>query len=341
MLRAMGEEVRDLGEFGLIGRLLGRLGAPGPGVVLGPGDDAASVRVAGPVLATADLLLEGVHFEIGLSSPADVGYKALAVNVSDIAAMGGTPRYALVSLGAPASAPVATLEGVYDGLAACADAFRVAVIGGDTVRSDRLILGVAVLGEAGEGGVVTRGGARPGDVVCVTGALGAAAAGLALLRAAYEDADALGLLERYPGLAAAHRRPAVRAREGRAAAGAGATAMIDLSDGLAADIGHVCEASGIGVELRAGALPLAEGVAEAARWAGEDPLAFALGGGEDYELAITIPPAQLSALVAALAPTPVTPVGEMGGDERAVVWGEGDRRPLEGLGWDHFREGTG
>jgi thiamine-monophosphate kinase len=332
----VGEDARDLGEFGLIERLVARLGAPGEGVILGPGDDAAAVRAGATVLATADLLLEGRHFDFAFSTPADVGWKALATNVSDIAAMGGVPRYALVSLGAPAATPVATLEALYEGLAECAHAFGVSVIGGDTVGSDSVIVSVAVLGDAGPAGVVTRGGARAGDVVCVTGAVGGAAAGLTLLRGAGVDPDAARLLDAYPQLALAHRRPTPRVREGQAAASVGATAMIDVSDGVAADVGHICDRSGLGVELRASSILRADGVGEVERWAGSDADELALGGGDDYELLIAIPAAQVSALAAALAPTTVTPIGELGGDERVVIGSDGSRRPLAGLGWDHF-----
>ena len=338
MLTNVGEDARDLGEFGLIERLLSRLGPSGENVLLGPGDDAAAVRFGGTALTTADLLLEGVHFDLAFSSAGDVGWKALAVNVSDIAAMGGVPRYALVSLGASASMPVATLEVLYDGIGECARAFGVSVVGGDTVGSDRLIVSVAVLGDAGPSGVVSRGGARAGDVVCVTGSVGGAAAGLWVLRAAYEDERAVALLDRFPELAAAHRRPTPRVREGLAAAAAGATAMIDMSDGLAADIGHICDASGLGVEIRAASVPLADGVTDVAVWAGADANRLALGGGDDYELAIAIPAAQVSALADALAPTPITPIGEFVGDERVLIERDGVRSPLAGLGWDHFGE---
>lgn len=331
----MGEEAGDLGEFGLIERLVSRLGAPREGVVLGPGDDAAVVRTGPATLGTADLLLEGTHFDFAFSSPEDVGWKALAVNVSDIAAMGGIPRYALVSLGAPASTRAGTLEAVYDGIGACAAAFGVSVVGGDTVCADQVIVSIAVLGDPGPGGIVGRGGGRAGDVVCVTGALGGAAAGLALLRMVHQDPDAMALAERHAGLIAAHRRPIPRVREGQAAASAGATAMIDVSDGLAADLGHVCDASRIGAELREASIPLADGIADVARWSGTAEAELALGGGDDYELVITIPAAQVTALAGALAPTRVTPIGELGGGDRVVVSDDGTRRTLAG-GWDHF-----
>jgi thiamine-monophosphate kinase len=335
----MGEDAGDLGEFGLIRRLVAGLDARlalGPGVVLGPGDDAAVVKTGGSVVLTTDALIEGVHFDLALSAPADVGYKALAAAASDVAAMGGAPRYALVTLGTPAATLAATLDGIYAGLGECAAELGVAVVGGDTVASERILLSITVAGEPGEQGIVLRGGARAGDVLCVTGTLGGSAAGLALLKAAHHDAEAAELLERFPGLAGAHRRPVARVREGLAAASAGATAMIDISDGLAADAGHLCDASGLGVELRAASIPFAEGLPEAARWAGRDAIELALGGGEDYELAIAIPAVQVSALAAALAPTRVTPVGELGGSERVII--DGARRPLAGLGWDHFRE---
>ncbi|MGH2794040.1 MAG: thiamine-phosphate kinase [Actinomycetota bacterium] len=332
----MGEDARDLGEFGLIERLVARLGVPGEGVLIGPGDDAAAVRSTATTLATADLLLEGVHFDLAFSSPADVGWKAMAANVSDIAAMGGVPRYALVSLGAPASTPAATLESLYEGLGECARAFGVSVVGGDTVGADVLIVSVALLGDAGLAGNVQRSGGRPGDVVCVTGTVGGAAAGLQLFRGANVDPQAGSLLARHPELASAHRRPMPRTREGQAAAAVGATAMIDVSDGLAADLGHICDASNLGVELRASSVPVAEGVDDVARWAGLDAVDLALGGGDDYELVIALPAAQLSALSAALAPTSVTPIGELGGSERVVLGADGDRRPLAAAGWEHF-----
>ena len=336
----MGVKAGDLGEFGLIERLLSRLGATGEGVVVGPGDDAAAVRVGdSTVLATADLLLEGVHFEIGLSSPADVGWKALAVNLSDIAAMGGKPRFALVSLGAPPATPSGTLEQIYAGLDECARAYSVAVVGGDTVGSDRLIVSVAVVGEPGEGGIVTRSGAGRGDLACVTGTVGEAAAGLALLRAAPNDPAAAELLARYPSLATGHRRPTPRIPEGLAAARAGATAMIDLSDGLGQDLTHICDASGTGVRLNAGSIRPTDGVTATSNWLGVDAVTFALGGGDDYELLLAIPPERYDELRSAIAPIELNAIGEFVTGRDALL-DRGNRvvEPLASLGWDHFRE---
>lgn len=335
----MGEDLSDLGEFGLIARLRERIRS-GAGIVVGVGDDAAAVVLpAGRlVLATTDMLVEGIHFDFALSSPADVGYKALAASCSDIAAMGGVPRFALLSLGAPGSTPAETVDAVYEGLAEAEVAFGVHLVGGDVVRAEWVLLGVALLGEEGEAGVVRRSGARVGDVVCVTGALGGAAAGLALLRAAGADPQAHGILDRHEGLAVAHRRGRARCAEGLAAGRAGATAMIDVSDGLAADLGHVCDESGVGIEVLDAAIPLAPGVEEVAAWLGESPSALALGGGEDYELAITVPPARLEELTAALRPTPLTPIGEVVAQARTLLRADGTSVPLGAFGWDHFAE---
>jgi thiamine-monophosphate kinase len=335
------ERASDIGEFGLIDRLLARLGAPREGVFVGPGDDAAAVRLGGATaLATTDLILEGVHFEVGLSSPADVGWKALAASISDIAAMAGQPRFALIALGAHQATPVSTLEEIYAGIDECARAFSVAIVGGDTVRAERLIVSVALVGEPGPAGVITRGGARAEDVVCVTGTVGGAAAGLAILRAASDDPNASRLLERHPDLAAAHRRPTPRVREGIAAATGGAAAMIDISDGLAQDVAHVCEASHTGVRLRAEALPLADGVGEIAQWLGQDSVELAAGGGDDYELAIAIAPDRVSVLATAIAPTPLTVIGDVvEGSERVLEREDGTATELTKLGWGHFEEG--
>jgi thiamine-monophosphate kinase len=321
------------GEFGIIARLTERLRATqagAAGVVLGPGDDAAIVEPAAgrALLATADLLVEDRHFDLAFSTPADAGYKSLAVNVSDIAAMGGVPRFALVSLGARADAGPKLLDDLYDGLGEAAAEFGVAVVGGDLVATDRLVVSVALLGEAlGDAAPVRRDGARPADALVVTGTLGAASAALALFRSPDANARPRALLDEFPSLAAAHRRGRARVREGQAAARAGATAMIDVSDGFAADVGHICERSGVGVVLDRAALPLAPGVREAADALGVDASGFALSGGDDYELAIAIAPERVEELRAAIAPVPLTVAGRFTRAE------DGEELPR---GWDHF-----
>jgi thiamine-monophosphate kinase len=301
-------------------------------LIVPPGDDAAVVATGAATVVTADLLVEGRHFDLAFSSPSDVGFKALTVNVSDIAAMGGRPRYALVSIGAPAATPITVLESVYDGIAEAARAYDVAIAGGDTVGADEIIVSVAVLGEPGAGGVVTRSGARAGDLMCVTGELGGAAAGLALLRAASADPAARALADRFPRLVEAHRRGVARVREGEAAATSGARAMIDISDGLIADAGHLCERSGVGAILEGRSVPTAIGVAEVEEWAGTAGLA--LSGGDDYELCMAIPPEGVDVVTRAIAPTALSVIGRF--VEGGSVEISGAEIPGQ-AGWDSFR----
>ena len=319
-----------LGEFGLIARLTAVAAAAGaPGVELGPGDDAAVLALAPGLrlVATVDLLVEGRHFDAGLSGPTDWGWKALAVNASDLAAMGAEPLAALVALTVPAGSPVELLDELYAGMAEAAAHFRLPLAGGDTSGGPVLSLAVTALGQAER--PVRRDGARPGDQLVVSGPLGAAAAGLALLRRSGEPGAAT-LLAAHPHLAAAHRRPLADLDAGARLAAAGVTAMLDVSDGLAGDAGHLAEASGTGLEIDEAAVPLAAGVAEAAELLGLDPVELALGGGEDYVLA------------AALAPGTevdgVTACGRFTPDPgRRVRLGPAGERPLSGLAFDHFR----
>ncbi|MFA5890096.1 MAG: thiamine-phosphate kinase [Actinomycetota bacterium] len=330
----MHHDLSSIGEFGLIRRLVGRLD-PAVGVIVGPGDDAAVLAPRpGFVLATTDMLVEGVHFDLRFSGPADVGFKALAVNVSDVAAMGGSPWWATVALGVPAGTPVEVLEGIYDGLAEAARAYGVAVAGGDTVIAPALILSVSMTGTAGPHPPVCRDGARAGDVICVTGDVGAASAGLTLLRAAATDPDARALLKRYPGLAVAHRRARARVAAGRAAAEFGATAMIDVSDGIWADVGHICERSGLGAVINEAAVPIASGVAEVAERLSCKSWELALGGGDDYELVIVLPESAVPNLAGALGEVALTVIGRMQeGSGVALVGGS----KIPSFGWDHFR----
>jgi thiamine-monophosphate kinase len=299
-------------------------------VEVGVGDDAAVLRPTPGrrLVVTTDVLVEGRHFTAALSDPADWGWKAVAVNVSDLAAMGAVARWLVLALTVPDAAEVATLERVYAGIGEACRAFGVALAGGDTSGGPALSLAVTALGEADR--VVTRSGARPGDRLVVTGPLGAAAAGLALLQRG--DRPARELLGRFPGLAAAHRRPTPDLAMGPRLASAGATAMVDVSDGLAGDALHLAEASGVGVELRDAALPLAPGVAEAAALLGRDPVAFALGGGEDFVLAAALPrTADLGG---------VLDCGRFTGDpDRRVHQTPAGPLSLAGLAYDHFRAG--
>ncbi len=284
------DSVRVVGEFGVIGRVVAAAGTAEAAEV-GPGDDAAVVRAAdGRVVATTDVLVEGRHFRRDWSSPEDVGHKAAAANLADVAAMGARATALLVGVACPPETPTSWLEGVAAGLAAECAPLGAAVVGGDTVAaapgSDAVVLSVTALGDLGGRPPVLRSGARPGDVVALAGRLGWSACGLAVLRRGFTSPLAA---------VAAHRRPEPPYAAGPAAADAGASAMCDVSDGLLADAGHVARASGVDVDLDRAALvrtclepsgPLQQVGAAL----GVDPLAWVLTGGEDHALLATFPP---------------------------------------------------
>jgi thiamine-monophosphate kinase len=269
----------EVGEFGLIARVTAGL-PQGEGVLLGPGDDAALVAAPdGRVVATTDLLVEGRHFRLDWSAPYDVGRKAAAQSLADVAAMGARPTALLVGLGAPASFPVSAATELARGLAFEAAAVGASVVGGDVVRHDVVVVSVTALGSLDGRSPVTRSGAQPGDVLVVAGLLGGAAAGLAALEAGRDDLAAV----------AAHRVPSPPYAAGIALAELGATAMADTSDGLSGDLGHLAVASGVGFVVDVPALPRHPAVAEAAAILGADPVAWVLGGGEDHALVATVP----------------------------------------------------
>jgi thiamine-monophosphate kinase len=308
-----------LPEFSLIERLRRRL-PERPGDV-GIGDDVAVVAApSGALLLTADAVVAGVHADLSFVGLDDLGWKAIVASVSDIAAVGGQPSYALVTVAAP---PGVDVELLYDGVAGAADTYDCAVVGGDLSNAPGLVVSVAMAGDAGPAEElpppVLRSGARPGDTIFVTGALGSSAAGLALLRA--------GRAGEAPDLVLAHRRPRAKVAEGRVARAAGATAMIDVSDGLAADVGHVADASGVGIVIDH--VPVAIGVSRSS----DDAEAVALGGGEDYELVFTAPDAHRieAAFDAAGLGKPVR-IGRCTDDpaERRLR-----DQALPALGWEH------
>jgi thiamine-monophosphate kinase len=312
-----------MGEFELLALLRERLPAAGPQVRLGSGDDAAVTVPGGAVATSVDALVEGVHFRRETATLRQIGRKALSTALSDLAAMGAAAGEAYVWLGAPEEMDEAELLEVGEGLAAVAAETGTTVAGGDLTRAPVLSLAVTVTGHAPNADdFVTRAGARPGDLLVVTGELGGAAAGLLLLeRASVEglDAQAADALKRR------QLDPTPRLAAGRALAEAGATAMIDVSDGLAGDAGHVAAASGALLVIDADELPIAPGVEAVAEAAGRDPLELAAAGGEDYELLAALPPEALAPAREALAAlgTSLTTIGRVeaaeGGDPRAVL----------------------
>jgi thiamine-monophosphate kinase len=332
--------LRDLGERGLIERVRRRLGPPGPGVLVGLGDDTAVLDwpPGHRLLLTTDTLIEDVHFRRATASLRDVGAKALAVNLSDVAAMGGEPRYALLALACPTTATVTDIDELYTGLEEMAASHAVQLVGGDTCAApDRMVLTVTLAGSV-EGTPLTRSGARPGDAILVTGTLGAAAAGLAALERGPLPVPA----EAIAAVCRAHRRPTPRVAEGRLVRRSGtATAMIDLSDGLATDLAHIAEESGVGVRVRLDALPVSEATRAVARALGEAPWALAASGGEDYELCFTAAPegaAALATRVTAETGTPVSLIGEVRPAGEGVGFVDGSGRGVAVRpGFEHFR----
>ncbi len=360
MLPADSPRVADLGELALLERIAARVAraasiGPHPGdvvssgdVVQGIGDDTAALRWApgALVLATTDALVEDVHFRRATSADADIGWKALAINASDIAAMGGIPRYAVISLTLPGDLDAAWVDGLYDGLLEMAGEAGIAIVGGNLAQAPLIVVDVTLLGEVAPDRLVRRTGARVGDLLAVTGTLGRAAAGLVAMEAGLLAPDAGGIA----GMIAAQRRPRPRLREGRALAETGAVrAMIDLSDGLLLDLWRMCEAGGLGVRLDAGRVPVDPNVTAVAAAAtggvGQESrraLDLALAGGEDYELLFAVAPEDADRVLRGLVEetgTPATLIGEFTdrGAGRTIVEDGGRARPLEPGGWTHFK----
>ena len=335
-----------LGERGLIRRIRRSAAATGaaPGVEVGIGDDTAVLVVpAGhKLLASTDLLIEDVHFRRISAAPSDIGWKALAVNLSDIAAMGGIPRWALVALAVPTETDVESVDAFYAGMAEAAAPHGVTVVGGDTSTSPRgWTVNVTLLGiHPGEPRL--RSHARAGDAVAVTGSLGASAAGLHALEIGLDRARDAGLTgARLAEITRAHLRPRARVAEGRWLGQApGVHAMMDCSDGLATDLAHVCRESGMGARVRLDRVPVAAAAHETARALGSDAREWGVSGGEDYELLLTCDPAAADRLVAGLAEatgTALTVIGRIEGTAGEIVFVDADGAtvPMRG-GYEHF-----
>ena len=334
-----------LGERGLIRRIRKtRVTAGGSGVQVGIGDDTAVLAVPSGhrLLATTDLVIEDIHFRRASAAPADIGWKALAVNLSDIAAMGGTPCWALVALAVPADTDADAVDAFYAGMEDAAAPHGVTVVGGDTSASPGgWMVNVTLLGlHAGEPRL--RSHARRGDVVAVTGALGASAAGLFALEMGLDRARERGVAPgRLGEITRAHLRPRARVAEGRwLGQAAGVHAMMDCSDGLATDLGHICHESGVGARIRIDRVPVAAAAREAAQALQQDAYQWAVGGGEDYELLLTCDAEAADRLAAGLADatgTSLTIIGRIDGASGEVVFVGADDVPVTTRpGYEHF-----
>jgi thiamine-monophosphate kinase len=333
--------LEDLGEFGLIDRLTGHLETR-PDVMLGIGDDAALLD-PGPdnlVVVTVDAQVAGRHFLMEVATPEEIGRKALAVNLSDLAAMGAEPCWALVSLLLPESLEVGVLDGVYAGLRSEAQRYGVAVVGGNVAATDGpLTIDVTALGRCARDAWVTRAGGRPGDALLVTGSLGAAVAGLLV---AWEPVRA----ENVSAAVREHARakmvaPVPRVEAGRMlASGKLATAMLDISDGLSSDLRHICARSGVGAELDAALIPIDAAAVELAPRFGRAPLDLALHGGDEYELLCAIAPDRQDEALVALRALGCAPaiIGRLTTPETGMTIRQMDGTvgPLFAGGWDHL-----
>ncbi len=332
-------KVKDVGEFGLIRVLANVIERERDSgliswqrVVVGVGDDAAVWRGSAPVqLATTDSLIEGVHFALDIATWEELGWKALAVNLSDIAAMGGVPDYALVSLALPGDVEVESISDLYRGMVRLANQFGVAVVGGNISSADKVAITVTVMGSSASDAVLRRSGALPGERVAVTGYPGLSAAGLKVLRDKPDFAH-----EEYLLLRRAYLQPLPRVREGQTLLSSGVRTAIDISDGLMSDLSHICEASGVGAVVHEDWLPVHRVLRQ--RFP-HDASGMVLAGGEDYELLFTASSEVIEKVRAAMD-CPVTVIGEISGGEpgkvelvsasgRRMAWGHG--------GWEHFK----
>lgn len=313
------QTVADVGEFAVVAAITERLRTT-PAVEVAAGDDAAVLRSdAGRIVVSTDMLVQDRHFRLEWSSPEDIGHKAAAQNFADLAAMGAEPLALTVAIAVPPQTEVAWLLSVVDGLVAEADTVGAAVVGGDLTRGTAVTISVTALGRPAGQRLVGRDTARPGDVLAVCGRLGWAAAGLAVLGRGFRSPRVV---------VDAHRRPQPPYAAGVAAATAGATSMIDVSDGLLADVGHLAEQSGVQIVIDLESLPIDDQVRETASAFNADPVGWVLAGGDDHALAATFPPGTL-------LPAEFTVIGEV--LEGAGVEVPGYRHI--GLpGYDHFRD---
>jgi thiamine-monophosphate kinase len=325
-------KVSELGEFGLIDLLAKMIpDAPVKKPVIGIGDDAAAWHSDASIqLATVDTMVQNVHFSLDMMTWKELGWKSLAINLSDIAAMGGEPRYALVALALPEDTEVEDVVGLYEGMIELAGQYGTAIVGGNVSRSPVVSVTVTVLGDSLNDEILKRSTAAPGDIIAITGYPGSAAAGLEMLtknlQFGAETADYLR---------GAFVRPRPRVKEGQLLLKQGVTTAIDTSDGLLADLRHVCEASGVGAEVNTGLLPIHPAIG---RHFGERTLELALSGGEDYELLFTAKKEIVERVMAEMD-YPVTAIGKItSGEAGQIRLSDADGKPVKinKTGWEHF-----
>ena len=330
--------IAEIGEFGLIAKIAAFIDDVGDrqsparrDLLLGIGDDAAAWKSPGGIeLITTDILVEGVHFDFAYTGWKDLGWKSMAINISDINSMGGKPRYALISLALPGRREAEDVLDLYRGILEISNAYGVAVAGGNISASDKVVINITLTGIA-EGNMLTRASAQPGDLVAVFGFPGLAAAGLkAFSQFLNLDADAQQLFKN------AHLRPAPDFNNGPLLSDLGVRTAIDISDGLAADLTHICVASGVGAILHLEKLPVHPLLT---KFFGRDSIKMSLAGGEDYLLLVTTTPEIMKRVTKAFDPVPVI-IGEItAGKPYAVSLLDEGGKPvhIDFSGWDHYK----
>lgn len=336
--------IDQIGEFGLIDRMHAIIGEPAnEDVLIGIDDDAAVYRVGEGIvhILTTDALIEGVHFDLSFTPMEYLGFKSISVNVSDIAAMNGLPLYATIALGIPNNVSVEMIEAFYGGVKKAGELYGLSLLGGDTTGARRLTISVTVVGEAAEDAVVYRSGAQPGDLLCVTGNIGAAYAGLKVLLDQKRMLQEMGeefspSLQAFPYVIQRQLTPTARTNiiKSWAQANVRPHALIDISDGLASEVHHICRLSGCGARVYAAALPIDLETRQVADEFAEDVDTYALFGGEDYELLFAIPEENLEQL----EEESFSVVGEFTPPEEGITieLPEGGTIPLEAQGYQHF-----
>ncbi len=331
--------LKDLGEFGLIRRLKKKLASHSSELMVGINDDAAVFKAHEQLsLLTTDAFVEGVHFDLKYMSFHDVGWRLLAANLSDIAAMGGIPEYAVLTVALRDDLTVGAVDDFYRGMSGIAQQFSVDIIGGDTTRTpDRLFFSLTIYGRVERERLVLRSGAREEDAVLVTGSPGNSIAGLEILKL-----QRASLLEKFPEAVKQHRTPQPRVREARhLVENFHIHAMIDVSDGVASEIGHVCQSSDVGARLYADKIPLSAAARNIAEMQGAKPLSYALYGGEDFELLFTAPKSESTSIIRELKTVfnlQCSNIGKITSLDKGVMLIDGERAaPLAAQGFDHFR----
>ena len=339
----MNQTAAQVGEFGLINRIheiIEREGVVQPKNILGIGDDCAAFQATPgyDLLVTCDCMVENRHYLPQYMSPHDIGRRAMVLNISDVGAMGGWPRYALISLGLRADTPLDDVIGIYRGFLAELNPFEAFIIGGNVTKSTEAnFIDITLVGEIETGKMVCRSAAKPGDVILVTGYPGQSAAGLAILLQTENTKD----WAENP-LVTAYQRPTHRALEGHAVGATGLVhAMIDTSDGLLGDLGHICVESGVGAVVHEKELPVSPALTQFAQRAGQKPLEYIFKESDDYELLITCPPENATIIrdtIADLSDMPVSKIGVITTQKGRIeiMDSSGNTRLAEGSGWDHF-----